>query len=150
MKLFFALLLILPALPAKAAETLPYFTGFEPLRAQTPAPQILVLLFSQPECVYCDLVRGDFLLPIHRKQQSELIVRELKVPGAGMIKTGDHQPETPSTFAQRYGIKFFPSVLMLGLDGMALGEPLVGISSRDFYGYYLDQAIEQALMHTQP
>ncbi len=145
MRYLVPLLLLLLSLPSKAADGLAHFTGFDALRDIHPEPQLLVLLFSQPECGYCDQVRNEFLLPLQQQHRRELVIRELKVPGFEDVRDRDHNWLTPQAFARRYAISFYPSVLMLSLDGAPLAEPLVGISSTDFYGYYLDQTIEQAL-----
>ncbi|GAA0683771.1 hypothetical protein GCM10009104_06220 [Marinobacterium maritimum] len=145
MRFLAPLLLILFSLPSKASDGLTFFTGFDVLRDTQAEAQVLILLFSQPECGYCDQVRDGFLLPLQQQQRPELVIRELKVPGFEDVRNRDNQVMTPRAFAQSYAINFYPSVLMLSLDGAPLTEPLVGISSVDFYGYYLDQAIEQAL-----
>lgn len=150
MKHLAPLLLLLLSLTVQASDRLTYFTDFNTLRASHPESRVLVLLFSQPECGYCDLVRNEFLLPLQQQQRPELVIRELKIPGFDDVRNRDNQWVTPAAFAKSYDINFFPSVQMLDLEGEALGDPLVGISSTDFYGYYLDQALEQALHQRQP
>lgn len=143
-----ALLWLLLAWPAAAQPALTEYTGFDEFERTPVRPRVIVLLFSQPECGFCDQVRNDFLLPLTHQQRPELAIRELKVPGFGAVRSADGQLLEPAAFARRYGIRFYPSVLMLDRRGQALTEPLIGISSADFYGYYLDQAIEQALTRT--
>lgn len=138
------------SLPLQAADKLDWFTGFGAVRSSSPEARVLVLLFSQPDCGYCDLVRNEFLMPLSRQNRAELAIREIKVPSFDTVLSRENQPLSPRAFASRYAINFYPSVLMLDLNGNALGTPLVGISSRDFYGFYLDQAIDQALSATAP
>jgi hypothetical protein len=38
-----------------------------------------------------------------------------------------------------------PTVMLFSPRGVALGEPLVGFGSADYYGYFLDQHIDAAL-----
>ncbi|GAA0785986.1 thioredoxin family protein [Marinobacterium sediminicola] len=140
--LFFLLL----CAPCRASEALSPFTGLAALRESYPANTLLVLMFSQPDCPYCDTVRSDFLLPLHNRQRDELIVRELKVGMGGEVVDQNGNSVSHKTLADRYGVSLFPSVLMLDLDGDVLDKPLVGISSTEFYGYYLDQAIDRALV----
>lgn len=146
MKYLAPLLLMLFSLPIQAADGLTPFTGFDRLyNSNNQPPRVLILLFSQPECGYCDLVRNDFLLPLQRQHRPELVIREIKIPGFEEVRNRENHLLAPDAFARSYAISFYPSVLMLALDGTPLAEPLVGISSADFYGYYLDQTIEQAL-----
>ncbi len=125
------------------AETL------EPLTKLSNAPgtqKAVLVLFSQPDCSYCDLVREEFLRPLHINPPEGLAIRELKVATASPIQAADGSFIHAADFALRLNVRFFPSVLLLSPDGeQQLTEPLIGISSRDFYGYYLDQAITQAL-----
>jgi len=143
-----AALLLLFSAHLQATEKLPWFIGFEALKSNDTTPKVLVLLFSQPDCHYCDQVRTDFLLPLQHQQRPELAIRELKIPGSGDVLDPLNERLSADAFARRYAISFFPSVLMLSMQGDALAAPLIGISSPDFYGYYLDQAIEQALAAT--
>lgn len=150
MKYLIPLILFLFSLPLQAGDHLPYFTGFKETRSATPSARVLVLLFSQPECGYCDLVRRDFLLPLQQQQRHELVIRELKLPGSDNLRDRHHNLVSAADFAGSYSIGFYPSVLMLSMDGTPLDAPLVGISSTDFYGYYLDQAITLALTRLNP
>ncbi|MBV0931980.1 thioredoxin domain-containing protein [Marinobacterium weihaiense] len=150
MKRTLALLLLLVCLPLQAGDRLPYFSGFDTLSRTAPNARVLVMLFSQPDCRYCDLVREEFLLPLQSQQRTDLAIRELKVPSDTEVRNATQQLVTPGTFAKQYAIAFYPSVLVISPDGTPLGEPLIGISSRDFYGFYLDQAINKALAASTP
>lgn len=143
MKHLLSLCLLILSMSAQAAGSLPFFRDFDSLAADD--TRALLMLFSQPDCAYCDLVRNEFLLPLHQQPPQGLQIRELKVPGTQPVNDADGQALSARELAHRYGINFFPSVLLIAPDGRALGAPLVGISSRDFYGHYLDQAITAAL-----
>ncbi len=145
MKYLAPLLMLLFSLHTLAAEELTRFDNFGAIREQSPDARLLILLFSQPECGYCDLVRNEFLLPLQHQHRPELVIRELKVPGFDDVQDRHNHSLSAEAFAHHYAIHFFPSVLILDLEGTPRAEPLVGISSSDFYGYYLEQAIDQAL-----
>jgi thioredoxin-related protein len=49
-------------------------------------------------------------------------------------------------FAKRYGIRAVPTVIVFDGGGAQVTQPLVGLSSVDFYGLYLEQAIEAGLL----
>ncbi len=142
MKKLFALCVLLTSTLC-SAETLPPLTQLE---AGQNKQKALLVLFSQPNCSYCDLVRNEFLTPLQHNPPEGLSIHELKVATASPIQTADGSLIKPADFALRLNVRFYPSVLLLSPDGEEqLSEPLIGISSRDFYGYYLDQAIAQAL-----
>jgi hypothetical protein len=52
---------------------------------------------------------------------------------------------TQAEFARRHQVTMVPTVMLLGPRGEALGEPLVGFGSADYYGYFVDQRIDAAL-----
>ncbi len=49
-----------------------------------------------------------------------------------------------AAFAQQQDMKFTPTVALFDAHGRLLGEPLVGLSLPDYYGTYLERAIEEA------
>lgn len=124
------------------AQTLPPLTQ---LGHDNREEHVWLVLFSQPDCSYCDLVRNEFLLPLQKHPPQGLAIRELKVATAGPVTTTQGDQISARDFAKGLNVRFYPSVLLLDEEGQSLTEPLVGISSRDFYGFYLDQAIDQAL-----
>ncbi|MEJ2655267.1 MAG: hypothetical protein P8Z69_08205, partial [Acidihalobacter sp.] len=51
----------------------------------------------------------------------------------------------PRDFARRYHVSFTPTVLLLDAKGRLLAKPLVGLTTEDFYGAFLDEAIDEAV-----
>jgi hypothetical protein len=52
---------------------------------------------------------------------------------------------TQATFAGRNKVQMVPTIKLFDAQGRELTQPLVGLSTPDFYGGYLDQAIDDAL-----
>ena len=53
----------------------------------------------------------------------------------------------PDELARRYGARLTPTVLFLDGRGRELTKPMIGINTVEFYGYYLDAAIDTARQH---
>ena len=54
-------------------------------------------------------------------------------------------PTTQAQFAMRYRVQMVPTVMLFDAQGNVLATPLVGLTTVDFYGGYLDQAIDEAV-----
>lgn len=140
-----ALCLLTVAFSAQAKDSLLRATDF----SNTDSHQnkhVYVVLVSRYDCSYCDLVREDFLLPLERQsnQAYPAQIRELKVDSDKLLVDFDGAQISPKKFAARYNASFTPTLLFLNQDGAQVHQKLVGISNKEFYGYYLDQAIEQS------
>ena len=103
----------------------------------------LVLLISLPGCVYCELARRNYLMPL--LLESGLQAWQLDITNRSAILIGfDGQPTTAERQAKVWKATFTPTVLFLGSQGQELAERLVGIAVPDFYGAYLEQRLATA------
>ena len=101
------------------------------------------MLISLPGCVYCELVRRNYLLPARRDsdlQAWQLDVTDKTTPLIGF----DDKPTTAALQAKAWKATFTPTVLFIGSQGQELAERLVGIAVPDFYGAYLEQRLATA------
>ena len=55
-----------------------------------------------------------------------------------------------SDLAQRYGAPMTPTVIFVNPEGHELSLRLIGMTTVDFYGGYLDQGIDQSLHKMRP
>ena len=105
--------------------------------------QPLVLLISLQGCVFCELVRRSYLIPLLSEtglQAWQLDVSNRSAPLLGF----DAKPTTAAAQANAWKATFTPTVLFLGSQGQELAERLVGIAVPDFYGAYLEQRLATA------
>jgi hypothetical protein len=84
----------------------------------------LVVLVNLEGCPYCHAVRRAYLAPL-REQGQPVVQVELKD-------------------MRQMGIRMAPTVLFLGPGGREVAPRLVGYSSPDFYGAYLDERVQTA------
>jgi thioredoxin-related protein len=105
--------------------------------------QPLVLLISLPGCVYCELVRRSYLIPLLADtglQAWQLDITNRSAPLVGF----DSKATTAAAQAKAWKATFTPTVLFFGSQGQELAERLVGIAVPDFYGAYLEQRLTTA------
>ncbi len=135
----------LPAAWVHAKDTaLPVPTSLpQAVLAAKATGQPLVLLISLPGCVYCELVRRSYLMPLlpeHGVQAFQLDVTNKSTPLIGF----DGKPTTAASQAKAWKATFTPTVLFLGSQGQELAERLVGIAVPDFFGAFLEQRLAAA------
>ena len=107
----------------------------------------LLVLFSQAACAWCERARQEFLLPMQRNPEyrSKVMMREIAIDSSATLADFAGRTTTQAEFARRYHVSMTPTVMLFSPRGAALGEPLVGFGSADYYGWFLDQHIDAAL-----
>lgn len=107
----------------------------------------ILIEIARRGCSYCEKVREDFLEPMVRSgdYRGRVIFRQLHVDAESPLVDFDGRRIAPRDFAQRYRATFTPTVLLLDAHGKLLAKPLIGLTTEDFYGAFLDQAIDEAV-----
>ncbi len=110
----------------------------------------VVVLFSRVDCVWCAALRRDQLSHLAREAPARGVrVVEFDVGDTRQFSPGPSKEGGPraaasgADLADRLGVRVTPTVVFLRPRG-ELADRLVGYSSRDFYGAYLDERIERA------
>jgi len=105
----------------------------------------IVLLMSASYCGYCDRVRDEFLVPmiIGGDYAGRAILRELPIDGPG-VRDFDGSRRSAGAIAGRYDVSLVPTLLFLDGGGRELAPRMVGLGTVDFYGAYLERAVETA------
>ena len=103
----------------------------------------LVVMTTLKGCVYCELVRNNYLAPMRREGllvavQIDVQDRQSNLQGFAGDTT------TPAEQARAWKARFTPTVMFFGPDGQELAERLVGVAVPDFYGEYLEARLVEA------
>ena len=108
--------------------------------------QPLVVMFGSSTCPYCSVVRSLYIAPLMKDERYPGIVsRELEIDSNQLVTDFSGKRVPMSALAAKYGVTLVPQVVVFGPDGKQAGKPVIGISSEDFYGFYLDQAINAGI-----
>lgn len=118
---------------------------------------VVVAMASLPNCPWCDLVLRDQLLPRMRSAGHPTLRtvilditdrRPMHRPGLKPPEAGlEWLAQSPQQWARQQRIRMAPTVFAMNFAGQPIGEPLVGYSSVDFYGAYLEDRIQLAKAH---
>lgn len=105
----------------------------------------LVVMFSQQGCVYCNLVRENFLKPmlISGDYDNKALLREVKIDNSDIIRNFDGKVIPGDELATVYRAYLTPTVIVFDSYGKA-HHRIVGLTNEYYYGGELDDAIDKA------
>lgn len=108
--------------------------------------QVILLVVTRPGCNYCEVLKREVIGPMVRSgdYRDRTLIRELHLDTPGTVMDFQGRQVTVGQLAEQYDEWLTPTVLLLGPEGQELVPRIRGISNLEFYGYYLDQAIEEA------
>jgi thioredoxin-related protein len=141
-----AVLLALSTL-ACAAPCLEEANDLKALADDARAHKLAILIeFSVADCEYCEFVENDVLKPMLKSgdYRQKVLIRRLRFDTGASLKNFSGAQVKVREFAQRYGVRLAPTLVLLDAQGQPLSAPLVGVGSRDWYAMKLDAAIEEA------
>ena len=121
--------------------------------AQTSQQQQLpiVVLFSASYCGFCSIVKDDFLRPmlISGEYTNKAMIRVIEIDSSDDLMDLNGQAISAEAFADRHNISLTPTLAFFDAQGNELAPRMVGVTTVDFYGGYLDQAIDTSLLRLQ-
>ncbi len=127
-----------------AASGLPVTNSIiDDLTAALKVSKPLVVMVSLDGCSFCKIARENYLIPLMREQAVPVVQVDMRkstpiTDALGRLTTHDQ-------LTRAWGIKVAPTVLFLGKNGQEVAERLVGASTSDFYGVYLQERVTKAL-----
>lgn len=120
-------------------------------------------MVTAAHCPWCALVIEEQLLPRIRSRtgpaldvvvfdiadsQTAVVLQPNTPPETGRSAPSGPSPAalrfTPARWAENHNYRVAPTVVLVDRDAEPLFPPLVGYSSRDFYGAYLDDQVVRA------
>lgn len=146
------LLAILAAVPLRAvAQEIAHDLAADGAVAEKRG-QVLVILYSADWCRWCDAVKQEHFqfLESDRRYHDRIIVREVVIDSTSQLTGFDGALGTHREFADASGVSLVPHARFVDGSGTGLAPPLVGVAGIDFYGWYLDQRIRQAVDAVAP
>ncbi|MDP1682302.1 MAG: thioredoxin fold domain-containing protein [Burkholderiales bacterium] len=107
----------------------------------------ILILFSMTGCVYCDRVRDEVLIPTTRNAEYDNKVIMVEVDYSNLSKMIDFNGKTTTqaAFAAKNRIGLTPTVKFFDSQGREVADPIVGLVTVDYYGGFLDQAIDASI-----
>jgi thioredoxin-related protein len=134
--------------PAWAAEGVPLSRSLQQDAVSAKAIEAPVLVaFVGEDCSYCERVLNEFLIPMSRnpEYQGKVVMRRVETSSERSLRDFSGSKSTHSRFASGHDVYLVPTVALFDSQGRMLGKPLVGLTTADYYGMYLDEAIDKAV-----
>lgn len=106
----------------------------------------MLILFSLPDCPYCETVRRNYLAPLAREGniRERPLVRETDMASAAPLRGFRQEASSGKALAVHYGVRVAPSVAIVDGRGRLLAPVLEGGDVSGMYGAYLDNALAAA------
>lgn len=134
--------------PARAADGLVHASNFK-ADARTAAGRKtpIMVIFTSPGCHYCERVKHDYLIPMHKDKayRNRVLIREVTVGASTPLTDFDGTKTTEGAYAAAHKVFMVPTVKVLDLAGQDAAEPIVGLLTPDYYFGYLEAAIDEGL-----
>ena len=107
----------------------------------------IFVAFTLKECPYCARARREYWTPMHDSTawRAKMRMAEIVLDGEPALRDFSGATTTVRAFAQRFNVRHVPTVIVFDAQGEPAAEPVVGLAIADFYGAYLERAIEQGL-----
>lgn len=108
---------------------------------------LLLVLYSQEGCPWCERARREFLLPLANNPASagRVLLRQIDIDHDAPLTDFAGHATTHRAYAKTHNVRFTPTLMFFGPDGNQLAEPIVGFRLADFYGEYIERGIDEGL-----
>ena len=106
----------------------------------------IVLFFYSRSCPFCREVEELYLQPLlhENNRPRRFLLRRIEISETRPLVSFSGNTTDSRRFAQEQKVMLVPHLRFVGPEGERLAPDLVGLSSRDFYGGYLDDSIAAA------
>lgn len=107
----------------------------------------LLLEFSSSSCSYCQLLEEEVLNPtlLNRDYDRRVLMRKLLIDGDARLTDFDGSASVSAgQLAKRYKVSVTPTLVFVDSQGTELAKRMIGVTTLDFYGGYLDIALDDA------
>lgn len=110
-----------------------------------------MIFFSREDCDYCKMLEADHLgVMAHSvSYKDKVIIRKVMLDDYDSIRDFSGKKIDVDELSRRFSISVTPTLVFLDQNGNLLGKKMPGYNRSDFYGYYLDEAINNAKMVLQ-
>ncbi len=111
----------------------------------------ILVMFSSEYCPYCSVMKNDFLKPMmfSGNYDRKILFRMVELTAGKSVIDFDGTPVNVYDFADRYKVRVTPTLVFIDYQGKAMAPKMVGMTTPDFFGGYLDDAITTAYDHVR-
>ena len=108
----------------------------------------LLLMFSQHHCPFCKKLKSEVLEPMLKnpKYRQRIFMRELMIDFGSNLTDFKGKPTTGIDLFELYGMVVTPTIILVDGAGKEIAKRQNGVNTVEMYGWYLDQAIDDAVL----
>ena len=109
--------------------------------------RVVVVMVDQSDCPYCRRVESEFFASLlaGRDYEDTVFFGKISIDYGETIIGLDGKRVDTRDFLRGLSASLTPTVLFLDAERNELSESMVGLSTPDFYGYYLERSINDAV-----
>lgn len=147
LRLLALILAWLSPLPALAGGGIPLAADLAAdARGMKARGQVMLVLYSQADCRWCERARREYLVPLRNDpaRSGRVLLRQIDLDSDAPLAGFDGGRTTHRAFARAEGARLTPTLAIYGPDGARLAEPIIGFRLADFYGAYIERALDEA------
>jgi len=107
--------------------------------------KIILLEMSASYCGYCRTLEEEIIKPMLRSgdYSEHVLIRKLEIDSHYPMQNLNGTSTSPASLSNEYDIFVTPTLLFLDGQGKEVSERILGVNSLDFYGAYVDEALDQ-------
>jgi thioredoxin-related protein len=110
--------------------------------------KLIMLEISATYCSYCRKLEAAIIKPMLRSGDYEdrVLIRKIEIDEETHLINFDGSTISPGRLAQKLDIKVTPTIIFLNSQNQEVSERIVGVNSLDYFGGYVDDAIDHGLV----
>ncbi len=111
----------------------------------------IMLIFTADGCHYCSLLKRDFIRPMIYSHQydNKILFRVVELGSDRPLRDFNGRSVSADDLGNRYGVEVTPTLVFVDYRGQQMADKMAGLTTPDYYGGYLDDAIQTADGHTR-
>jgi len=108
----------------------------------------IMMVFSSSHCGYCEILENEFLRPmlLSGEYQNKIIIRKIVLDEVGALRDFQGKLIGSADLESRYNISITPTIIFFDHQGKELAKRMIGVGTIDFFGGYLDNAIDKSVL----
>jgi len=107
----------------------------------------IMVFYMSDNCAYCTEVNDLYLRPMQKSgvYKGRLILRTVNIGSVTSLRGFNGELVEHERFAESQGVNFTPVIKIYDHRGRELVPEIAGYTTPDFYGAYLEAAIDQSI-----
>ncbi|MEN8214049.1 MAG: thioredoxin fold domain-containing protein [Pseudomonadota bacterium] len=109
----------------------------------------LLLMFSQHHCPFCKTLKSEVIEPMLQNPayRERLLMRELMIDYGSNLVDFSGKATTGIDLFENYRMVVTPTIILVDSSGKEIAKRQTGVNTVEMYGWYLDQAIDEAVLN---